>query len=236
MRESHAFKLGGELFELNWRFWGLISIVLLSTVALIVYPVPVFKGYVDPFYSPTVLILPLVGIFRLTCYAYRKDYYRHAFNHPMNCLDGCGKAGDQRYYSGETGFFSLNNFHRYFFYIGLPLLPFFFYDFYYSMFYLPGFFVFRLGSIIIVANAVLLTMWTISCHALRHLVGGYADCYNCTKFGRIKKKVFDAQSALNVFHEEFAFISLLFVVAVDLYIRALMGGWPVDYTFFKLAI
>ena len=236
IENKNKFSIGGELFELNWRFWGFVLVLLLSAAALYLYPVGEYKGYVDPFYSPTVIVLPFVALFRLSCYAYRKDYYRHVFKHPMACLNDDRMDSSKRVYRGETGFFSLNNFHRYFFYIGLALLPFFYYDFYVSMFYTSGFFIFRLGSIIILANALLLTFWTVSCHAFRHLIGGYADCYSCLSGGNTRKKIYNGQSWLNLYHEQFAFISLLVVVAVDLYIRALMAGWPVDFTFLRIAI
>jgi len=225
-----------ELFELNWRFWSLVIILFLSAGALFLYPVSEYQGYVDPFYSPTVLVLPFIALFRLSCYAYRKDYHRHVFKHPMACLNDERMDSSKRKYSGETGFFALNNFHRYFFYIGLAILPFFYYDFYTSMFYQGGFFIFRIGSILILLNALLLTFWTISCHAFRHLIGGSVDCYSCLSHGSGIKKLFNGQSFLNMYHEQFAFVSLLVVVAVDLYIRALVAGWPVDFTFFKLAI
>ncbi len=235
MENRKRFRLGGELFELNWRLWGFVLILVLSAGALYLYPVPVFDGLVDPFYSPTVLVLPFIALFRLSCYAYRKDYYRHVFDHPQNCLNPGRQDSPKRKYSGETGFFVLNNLHRYFFYIGFALLPFFYYDFAYSMFYTSGYFIFSLGSIIILVNALLLTLWTISCHAFRHLIGGYTDCYSCYAHGGARKKLYNGQSRLNVFHEQFAFISLLFVVAVDLYIRALIAGWPVGLTLLKVA-
>ena len=33
------------------------------------------------------------------------------------------------------------------------------------------------------ANIILLTTYTFSCHSLRHLVGGKLDCFSCTTLG-----------------------------------------------------
>ncbi len=224
----------GELWEANWRFWGFILILILSVIALYLYRITSYAGYTDPFYSPTLAIIPLIALFRLSCYAYRKDYYRHVFKHPLACQAGERLDKPTRTYKGETGFFILNNFHRYFFYIGLAVLPFFYYDFYLSLTYYSGYVTLRLGSLILLANAILLTLWTVSCHAFRHLSGGYVDCYGCKAGGRGIKKFFNAQSRLNLHHEQFAFVSLLVVVGVDLYIRGLMLGLPIDFTFFKV--
>ncbi len=70
-------KMVPELLEPNWRLWSFLAILLFAIVALFVFPVKEYKGLIDPFYSPTILVVPVVGLFRLTCYAYRKDYYRN---------------------------------------------------------------------------------------------------------------------------------------------------------------
>ena len=225
-----------EFKELNWRLWSFAIILILSAGALVLYPVSEFEGYVDPFYSPTVAVIPLIALFRLSCYAYRKDYYRHVFRHPIACLDGIRFDDNRKGYSGEMTFFSLQNFHRYFLYIAIVILPFFYYDIYVSMTYVSGEFIFRLGTIILIVNALLLTLWTLSCHAFRHLTGGHTDCYSCKTAGGAKKKFYNGQSYLNRYHEQFAFISLIVVLSVDLYIRALIVGWPIDFTLLKFAI
>lgn len=224
----------GELWEANWRFWGFLFILFLSVVALYLYRINGTQGYIDPFYSPTLAIIPLIALFRISCYAYRKDYHRHVFKHPMACKAGERLDSSSRTYKGETGIFLLNNFHRYFFYIGLGVLPFFYWDFYQSLIYYPGYVTLRLGSLILLANAIMLTLWTVSCHAFRHLSGGYIDCYGCKAGGRGIKKFFNGQSRLNLHHEQFAFLSLIVVVGVDLYIRGLIYGLPIDFTFFKV--
>jgi len=67
--------------------------------------------------SPALLILPVPLGFRLTCYYYRKAYYRSFLRTPP----GCAVADARASYSGETRFpLILQNVHRYFFYLALP--------------------------------------------------------------------------------------------------------------------
>jgi hypothetical protein len=223
-----------ELFEPNWRLWSFIVILVFSIAALFIFPVKEYKGLIDPFYSPTILVVPIAGLFRLTCYAYRKDYYRHIFNHPQSCATNERADDKNRGYSGETSLFSFNNLHRYLLYAGIALLPFFYYDFYVSVTYFGGFLL-RFASLLILLNAVLLTLWVFSCHAFRHVfAGGNVKCYDCGLNPAARKGFFNAQSMLNRHHEEWAFISLVVIVLVDLYLRALVAGFPVDFTILRL--
>ncbi|MDQ3112952.1 MAG: hypothetical protein M3Q84_02475, partial [Actinomycetota bacterium] len=65
--------------------------------------------------SPALLILPIPLGFRLTCYYYRKAYYRAFWLSPP----ACGVAEPHKSYTGETRFpLVLQNVHRYFFYLG----------------------------------------------------------------------------------------------------------------------
>ncbi|MCL4391280.1 succinate dehydrogenase [Candidatus Parvarchaeota archaeon] len=218
-----------ELFEPNWRLWSFIAILIFSIVALFVFPVKEYRGYIDPFYSPTILVVPIAGLFRLTCYAYRKDYYRHIFNHPQSCAVDERFDSKGRGYSGETTLFAFNNLHRYLLYAGIALLPFFYYDFYVSVTYIGGF-ILRFGSLLLLLNAIMLTLWVFSCHAFRHIfAGGNVKCYDCSINPKARKGFFNAQSMLNKHHEEWAFISLVVIILVDLYLRALSAGWPIDF-------
>ena len=100
------------------------------------FPLLQVNGYIDPFYSPTVLIVPLPGAFRLTCYAYRKDYHRHLFRHPLGCSNPNRTETHEQPYTGErSALFQVENLHRYFLYAGIAILPFFYYDFYHSLSY-----------------------------------------------------------------------------------------------------
>lgn len=219
-----------ELLEPNWRLWSFLAILVLGFWTLLTFPVAEFAGYIDPFYSPTILIVPLPGAFRLTCYAYRKDYHRHLFSHPLGCSNADRGDSPKRRYTGEgNAIFQLENFHRYFLYAGIAILPFFYYDFAHSLIY-TGSFSLRLGSLILLVNALALTGWTVSCHAFRHVIGGNLDCYSCVAAGGLRKQLFDKQSWLNKHHEALSWISLLTIFFADLYLRGVGAGLPLDPT------
>ncbi len=212
-----------EFLEPNWRFWSFVLVSVIGTYVLLSFPVPVKDGLTDPFYTPTVLILPLVVLFRLTCYAYRKDYHRHLFNHPNTCTVNERMDSARRKYSGETGFFRVENFHRYFMYTAWGILPFFYYDIYYSIVY-SGSLTLSLGTIILTVNTIAVTLYTFSCHSVRHLTGGYKDCFTCPANRDRKTTFFRIQSRFNEHHETLAWISLVMFVFVDIYLRGLSAG------------
>ncbi len=75
--------------------------------------------------SPAILILWGPGIFRLTCYYYRKAYYRSFWLAPPACGVRDAAAG----YTGETRFpLILQAFHRYTWYVALVFLGFLAWD------------------------------------------------------------------------------------------------------------
>src|SRR6266705_498619 len=153
-----------------------------------------FGPYLSPFYSPlikprwwplspAVLILWAPLGFRATCYYYRKAYYRAFFLDPPACA--VGERRD-RGYRGETAFpFVLQNLHRYFLYLAVFFLAFLWYDAVRSFSY-QGHFRVGVGSLVLLVNIVLLTLYLFSCHSLRHLAGGKLDCFSCVSFGRAR--------------------------------------------------
>ena len=233
--QSFAYKyLPPELFEFNPRLYAFALILVFGLAAFLIFPVKEISGYIDPFYSPTILILPFVGLYRLTCYAYRKDYNRHIFKHPMGCAINERMDSSARVYTGErSALFKVENLHRYFLYVSILVLPFFFYDVYISMFY-TGVFVLRLGSILLGLNAIFITLYVFSCNSFRNLIGGRKDCYSCMKYGKGVKKIYDKQSWLNEHHEQLAWLSLIFIIFVDLYLRGIGVGMPIDITLLRL--
>jgi hypothetical protein len=217
-----------EFLEANWRLWTFVVIFGFGIWGLVSFPVNEFQGYIDPFYSPTVLIAPLPGLFRLTCYAYRKDYHRHVFHHPLGCSnEERGERHSQPYTGERNAIFLIENIHRYLLYAAIPILPFFYFDFLHSLTYSGGILL-RLGSFVLLANALLLTSWTISCHSFRHVIGGNMDSYSFRTAGRLRKNLFDLQSKLNAHHEALAWISLITIIFADLYLRALAAGLQLD--------
>src|SRR5207245_586541 len=77
---------------------------------------PAFTFPIIGVVSPALLILWGPALFRLTCYYYRKAYYRSFWLAPVACAVKDVKAG----YTGETRFpLILQNFHRYAWYVAL---------------------------------------------------------------------------------------------------------------------
>ena len=75
--------------------------------------------------SPALLILIFPLGFRLTCYYYRKAYYRGFWASPP----ACAVAEPHKKYTGETRFpLILQNIHRYFFYAAVPVAGILTYD------------------------------------------------------------------------------------------------------------
>jgi hypothetical protein len=80
------------------------------------------------------------------------------------------------------------------------------------------------GSLMMLANVVLLTLYTFSCHSLRHLAGGKLDCFSCSSFGPPRHTAWSKLSFLNERHMLFAWMSLFSVGLTDFYIRCLASG------------
>ncbi len=236
IKSNLSGRLPGEFLEPNVRLYSFIALMALASLALIAFPVKEFNGYIDPFYSPTVIIIPLIGLFRLTCYAFRRYYNRHIFKHPEACPAYERIDSSSRAYTGETStLFKVENLHRYFMYASLAVLPFFYYDLYVSLTYAGGF-ILRLGSLLMVVDVVALTLYVLSCHSVRSLIGGRNDCFSCMKMSKQRKKIYDAQSSINVHHEVFAWLSLITIVAVDMFIRAISIGIPLDRILIHIVI
>jgi hypothetical protein len=189
--------------------------------------------YLSPYYSPLVKLSwwPLSSAilvawaplgFRATCYYYRKAYYRSFFWDPPACA--IREPPIHPHYAGERKFpLILNNFHRFFLYVALVVLAVLWFDTVNAFHYTNGFYV-GAGSVLMLLNVVLLTLYTFSCHALRHLVGGSVDCYSCAFAGKQRHGVWKLLSRINPYHGNFAWFSLISVAAVDIYIRVVSSG------------
>jgi dolichyl-phosphate-mannose--protein O-mannosyl transferase len=77
---------------------------------------------------------------------------------------------------------------------------------------------------VLLANIVLLSLYTFSCHSLRHIVGGKVDCFSCVSFGKFRHSTWQGASFLNEHHMLFAWLSLFSVGLSDLYIRFVASG------------
>jgi hypothetical protein len=171
--------------------------------------------------SPAFLILWIPGGFRATCYYYRKAYYRSLFGLPP----GCGVRDVWHSYWGETHFpFTVQNIHRYFFWLALPVLVFLWWDAI-EAFNFPDGFGIGVGTFVLLINAVLLSLYSFSCHSCRHLCGGYLDSFHESPG---KYRLWNIVSRLNERHMLIAWVSLIWVALSDLYVRLVATGTIID--------
>jgi hypothetical protein len=179
------------------------------------------RAYGLGFFTPAMLILPVPASFRFTCYYYRKAYYRAFFLDPPACA--VGEPASRRY-NGETKFpFILQNLHRYFLYLAILFLVFLWHDVVLA-FNFDGHFGIGVGTLVLLLNVTLLSIYTLSCHSLRHLAGGKTDCFSCASFGKPRYKLWSGLSRLNERHMLFAWASLITVGFADFYIRLAATG------------
>jgi hypothetical protein len=206
--------------------------------------------YLTPFYSPCVstscvagsshfghwfgafpswlplgaLVLPFLLGFRLTCYYYRKAYYRSVWFSPP----ACAVAEPHARYSGETRLpLIIQNVHRYFFYVATIVSLVNTYDAVMA-FHSPSGFGFGLGNIIIVANVVLLWAYTLSCHSCRHVTGGRLKHFSKHP---VRYWVWTKVSKLNTRHMTLAWTTLGTLVLTDLYVMLVSSGAIADLRF-----
>ena len=85
-----------------------------------------------------------------------------------------------------------------------------------------------LGGVILLVNAALLTGYSLSCHSLRHLVGGRLDCFSCTRARRVRYTLWQRLTDLNRNHMWWAWTSLITVTLADVYVRLLQAGVLTD--------
>ena len=171
--------------------------------------------------SPAFLILGIPLGFRATCYYYRKSYYRAFFWSPPACMIPDARSS----YRGEIRFpFVLQNIHRYFFWLSAIVVAFLWWDAIMA-FRFPAGFGIGLGTLVLVANAALLSLYTLSCHSCRHLRGGYLDAF---KRAPTRYRLWRIVSRLNERHALYAWISLFGVALADAYVRLVASGIIVD--------
>jgi len=216
------------------------------------YYVPQYH-YLTPFYSPCIsgecvpgsstlgqwfpaippiipyalVSLPFVLGFRLSCYYYRRAYYRAFWRSPAARAVREPHAS----YSGETKFpLIMQNIHRYFWFMVLLISILNTYDAAQAFRGPNGSFGFGLGSIIMLANVVLLWCYTLGCHSCRHITGGRLKHFSKHP---IRYWMWTKVSWLNARHMQFAWITLTSLLVTDLYIMLVASGAISDLRFFN---
>ena len=176
--------------------------------------------------SPALLILIFPLGFRLTCYYYRRSYYRAFWWSPPACAVSDAHSN----YSGETRFpLLMQNMHRYFFYAGLVFNCLLTYDAI-RAFRQPGLgYGVTVGTIVLLVNAGLLWAYSLSCHACRHLCGGGVKNFSAHP---IRYRFWKMLTPLNAKHMNLAWSSLIFVALTDVYVRLVASGALTDYKLF----
>ena len=176
-------------------------------------------------FSPALLILPIPGLFRLTCYYYRGAYYKAFWADPPSCTVGEPRAT----YRGEQSFpLVLQNVHRYFLFLSLGVLIILYVDVWKALWFAdPATGAVRfgvgLGTLVLAANCFFLSAYLFGCHSLRHIAGGCVDELSRSPVGM---RAYSCVSCLNRRHMLWAWCSLFTVGFSDLYVRLCsMGVW-----------
>jgi hypothetical protein len=170
--------------------------------------------------SPAILILPFPGLFRFTCYYYRKAYYRAFAGSPPGCA--VVPAAKSREYRGETALMAFQNLHRYALYFAL-IFVFLLYKGALAAFFKDGQFGVGVGTLVLLLNATLIASYTFGCHSFRHLIGGREDCMSCGQ-ATLQYGAWKRASWFNARHAPFAWVSLFSVALSDVYIRLVSMG------------
>jgi hypothetical protein len=176
-------------------------------------------------FSPALLILPFPALFRFTCYYYRGSYYKAFWSDPPACT----VSEPRKTYLGERFFpLILQNVHRYFMLFAVLFLFILGYDAWKSLWWTDAAtgttrFGVGLGSLILIVNLACLTGYTLGCHSMRHLVGGFRDQFSKRPRFRVP---YACATCLNNVHHRWAWVSLFTVAFSDIYIRLCsMGIW-----------
>jgi hypothetical protein len=175
--------------------------------------------------SPAWLILIFPGLFRTTCYYYRKAYYRSFWLSPPACAvpdAGSQRDGFRKRYSGETRLpLILQNVHRYSWYFAVIFAGILTWDAI-TAFRFPNGLGLGIGTILFVVNAVFIWSYTLGCHACRHICGGNAKQFSRSPIRHWFWK--NISTPLNEHHQLFAWCSLFSIIACDLYVWLVASG------------
>src|SRR5581483_11258201 len=234
-------------------WWLQPTLTLLGLSIFIVYSTwSAFQGqyyrfgpYLSPFYSPellgdpvrawfgafpawwphwaplsaALLVLWMPGGFRVTCYYYRGAYYKAFWADPPSCAVG----EPRKSYLGERSFpLIIQNIHRYFLYLALLFLILLAHDVWKACWF-DGHFGIGVGTLVLLANVILLGGYTFGCHSLRHIIGGRRDSLSKSA---ASYQAYRCASCFNRKHMVWAWCSLFSVMFSDVYVRLCsMGVW-----------
>ena len=174
--------------------------------------------------SPALIVIVLPIGFRLTCYYYRKAYYRAFFASPAACAVNEPLPKTPLRYGESRGPFLLMNLHRYFFYLMIGNMVFLTWDTVVA-FHFPDGWGIGVGSLVFLVMIVTMSLYMLSCHSCRHAVGG-----NLKAFSRApaRYRAWKVVTRLNERHGPYALASLLWIPITDIYVRLVANGTITD--------
>jgi hypothetical protein len=173
---------------------------------------------VPPIIPYALVSLPFVLGFRLSCYYYRRAYYKAFWQAPP----ACAVREPHRKYTGETRFpLIMQNLHRYLFYLAILIAILLTYDLAQAFRGPNGNFGLGLGTLIMLVNVAAIWAYTLSCHSCRHITGGRLKHFSSHP---VRYWIWTQISKLNARHMQFAWISLGTLMLADLYIMLVSAG------------
>ena len=180
------------------------------------------------FLSPAIIVMWLPIFFRLTCYYYRKAYYRAFFFSPPACAVAEPIPSLPTRYGETRGPFLLQNLHRYFFYLMIANMVFLSWDTARAFHFSDGWHL-NVGSLVFLVMIATMGLYMLSCHSCRHAVGG-----RLVKFSEapLRYRSWKIVTKLNKRHGQYALASLLWIPVTDLYVRLVANGTITDFRIF----
>lgn len=174
-----------------------------------------------------IVTLPFLLLFRLTCYYYRKAYYRAFWQAPP----ACAVAEPHQKYTGETRFpLIIQNAHRYFWYVAVLISLINTWDVIDAFHGKSGGIGMGLGTLIMLANAALLWGYTLGCHSCRSITAGRLNHFSRHP---VRYRLWGWVSKLNGYHMRFAWATLASLVITDAYIALVSAGHLTDLRIFN---
>jgi hypothetical protein len=175
-------------------------------------------GSLPPIIPYAFVSLPFVLGFRLSCYYYRRAYYRAFWRAPA----ACAVREPHARYSGETRIpLILQNLHRYFFAATVLISLLNTYDVAQAFRGPDGNFGLGLGTLIMLANVILLWSYTLGCHSCRHITAGRLNNFSTHP---VRYWIWTKVSWLNARHMQLAWTTLGTLMLTDLYIWLVAAG------------
>src|SRR5260370_30376977 len=87
-----------------------------------------------------------------------------------------------------------------------------------------GHFFVGLGSLVMLVNVILLSLYSLTCHSFRYLMGGRIDRFSRAPAGRLWHRIVMLLNRANPQHRASPWYSIFSVALTGVYIRLLIAG------------